>query len=92
MATVARRTSPSLEDQIETVPHEFDFHQAIRLLEKMRPEAHPLGEGSNPLKEAVSIESRVTMSPSGSDLQSLKLSATDKPPVLTVNFLGLGGI
>ncbi len=92
MATVARRTSPSLEEQIETVPHEFDFHQAIRLLEKMRPEAHPLGEGSNPLKEAVSIESRVTMSPSGSDLQSLKRSATDKPPVLTVNFLGLGGI
>jgi type VI secretion system protein ImpH len=32
------------------------------------------------------------MSPSGSDLQSLTLSTTDKPPVLTVNFLGLGGI
>ena len=92
MATVAWRTNPSLEEQIETVPHEFDFHQAVRLLEKMRPEAHPLGEGSNPLKEAVSIESRVTMSPSGADLQSLTLSTTDKPPVLTVNFLGLGGI
>lgn len=92
MATVARRPSPSLEEQIETVPHEFDFHQAIRLLEKMRPEAHPLGEGSNPLKEAVSIESRVTMAPSGADLQSLTLSTTDKPPILTINFLGLGGI
>jgi type VI secretion system protein ImpH len=92
MATVARRTNPSLEEQIETVPHEFDFHQAVRLLEKMRPEAHPLGEGSNPSKEALSIESRVTLSPSGSDLQSLTLSVTDKPPVLTVNFLGLGGI
>lgn len=92
MATVARRTNPSLEEEIETATHEFDFHQAVRLLEKMRPEARPLGEGSNPLKEAVSIESRVTMSPSGADLQSLTLSQTDKPPVLTVNFLGLGGI
>ncbi|MBX9804892.1 MAG: type VI secretion system baseplate subunit TssG [Alphaproteobacteria bacterium] len=92
MATVARRTDSSLEEQIEKTPYEFDFHQAIRLLEKMRPEAHPLGEGSNPLKEAVSIESRVTLSPSGADIQSLTLSETDKPPVLTVNFVGLAGI
>jgi type VI secretion system protein ImpH len=92
MATVTRRANPSLEEQIETVPYEFDFHQAVRLLEKMRPEANPLGEGSNPLKEALSIESRVTMSPSGADIQSLTLSDTDKPPVLTINFLGLAGI
>jgi type VI secretion system protein ImpH len=92
MATVTRRTNPSLEEQILTTPYEFDFHQAVRLLEKMRPEAHPLGEGSNPLKEAVSVESRITLSPSGADLQGLTLSATDKPPVLTVNFLGLAGI
>lgn len=92
MATIARRTNPSLEEQILTAPYEFDFHQAIRLLEKMRPEAHPLGEGTNPLKEAVSIQSRVTLSPSGADLQSLTPSPTDKPPVLMVNFLGLAGI
>jgi type VI secretion system protein ImpH len=92
MATVTRRANTSLEEQIETVPYEFDFHQAVRLLEKMRPEATPLGEGSNPLKEALAIESRVTLSPSGADIQSLALSDTDKPPVLTVNFLGLAGI
>ena len=92
MAAVTRRTNPPLEEQILTAPYEFDFHQAVRLLEKMRPEAHPLGEGSNPLKEALSIESRVTLSPSSADIQSLTPSDTDKPPVLTVNFLGLGGI
>jgi type VI secretion system protein ImpH len=92
MATVTRRTNTSLEEQIESAPYEFDFHQAIRLLEKMRPEATPLGEGSNPLKEAVAIESRVTLSPSGADIQDLTLSDTDKPPRLTINFLGLGGI
>jgi len=92
MATVTRRTNSSLEEQILKTPYEFDFYQAIRLLEKMRPEAHPLGEGSNPLKEAVSISSRITLSPSGADLQSLALSQTDKPPVLTINFLGLAGI
>lgn len=92
MAANTRRTNPTLEEQIEKNPYEFDFHQAVRLLEKMRPEAHPLGEGSNPLKEALSIESRITLSPSGGDIQSLTLSETDKPPVLGVNFLGLGGI
>jgi type VI secretion system protein ImpH len=92
MAAVTRRANTPLEEQILTAPYEFDFHQAVRLLEKMRPEAHPLGEGSNPLKEALSIESRVTLSPSGADIQSLTPSATDKPPTLTINFLGLGGI
>jgi len=92
MATIARRTNPSLEEQILKTTYEFDFHQAVRLLEKMRPEAHSLGEGSNPLKEALSIESTVTLSPSGADLQSLVPSLTDKPPVLTINFLGIAGI
>jgi type VI secretion system protein ImpH len=92
MAAVTRRTDTTLEEQIVAVPYEFDFHQAVRLLEKMRPEAVPLGEGSNPLKEALSIESRVTLSPSGADIQSLTISDTDKPPILIVNFLGLGGI
>lgn len=92
MATVTRRTTLSLEERFLTAPYEFDFHQAIRLLEKIRPGCHPLGEGSNPLKEALSIECRVTLSPSGADLQSLDFSASDKPPVLTVNFLGLAGL
>lgn len=92
MATVARRTNPSLEDQIQKNIHEFDFYQAIRLLEKIHAHARPLGEGSNPLKEAVSIESRITLSPSGSDLQNLTIPSPDKPAILTINFLGLAGI
>lgn len=92
MAAIIRRTNSSLEEQIQTATYEFDFHQAVRLLEKMRPDRDPLGEGSNPLKEALSIQSRVTSSPSGADLQNLHLSSTEAPPVLTINFLGLGGI
>jgi type VI secretion system protein ImpH len=92
MAPVTRRTNTPLEEQVLKTPYEFDFHQAIRLLEKMRPEAIPLGEGSDPLKEAVSIQSRVTLSPSGADIQSLSPSDTSRPPVLSVNFIGLGGI
>jgi type VI secretion system protein ImpH len=92
MATVTRRANPSLEEQLVKQTYEFDFHQAIRLLEKLRPHATPLGEGSNPLNEAVSIESRVTQSPSGADLQGLSGVGQDERPVLTVNFLGVGGI
>ena len=92
MATIARRANYSLEEQIFSQPYEFDFHQAVRLLEKIRPQAIPLGEGSNPLKEALSIKARVTLSPSGADLQSLMCPSPDHPLVLTVNFLGLAGI
>lgn len=93
MATVARRSDYSIETLLYTQAFEFDFHQTIRILEALKPEAMPFGEGVDPLKEALRVQSRITMSSSSSDIYSIKFQRPHiKPPILTVNFLGIAGI
>lgn len=93
MATVARRSDYSLESQLYSQTYEFDFHQAVRILEALAPNSIPFGEGSQPQKEAMQIQARVTLSVSSSDIYSLKPQRNpNKPPILTINFLGIAGI
>lgn len=93
MATAIRRTDSTLESQLLNEAYEFDFHQAVKILEGLRPGCVPFGTGDDPLKEALIIRSRVTLSASGSDVYSLKFAHnTQKPPVLTVSFMGIAGI
>jgi type VI secretion system protein ImpH len=93
MATPQRRLDTSVEAQFFSQPYEFDFHQAIRILEWLKPGCTPIGEGSHPKHEAVVFRSRVTLSAPSSDIYSLKryYKYPDRP-IMTVNFLGLGGI
>lgn len=90
MATVTRRADSALEDQILKQTYEFDFHQAIRILEALNPGCVPLGEGGDPREEAVSIKARITYSVSSSDLYSLSYDTVT--PTLSINFLGIAGI
>lgn len=93
MATPQRRPDPSLEAKFFAQPYEFDFHQAIRILEWLKPGCAPLGEQDNPKKEAVIFQSRVTLSSSSSDIYSLNVNYKyPDRPIMTVNFLGLAGI
>lgn len=89
VATVTRRSDYSLESQLYNEAFEFNFSQAIRILQAVNPSEHPLGEGDNPLKEALQIQSRITFSVSSSDIYQVTPSSR---PILTVNFLGLAGI
>lgn len=93
MATVTRRSNYSLESQLYHETYDFEFSQAIRIFEALSPEATSFGEGDDPLKEALQVQSRLTLSVSSSDLCSVSSSLKgDKRPVLTVNFLGIAGI
>ncbi len=93
MATPQRRPQPSLEAKFFAQPYEFDFHQAVRILEWLKPGCTPIGEGDNPKNEAMIFQSRVTLSSSSSDIYSLKSNYQHPDrPIMTVNFLGLGGI
>lgn len=93
MATVTRRSDYSLESQLYQEAYEFEFSQAIRILEALTPEADAFGEGEDPLKEALQVKSRLTLSVSSSDLYSVTMPlSNDMRPILTVNFLGLAGI
>lgn len=93
MATVTRRSDYSLESQLYQEAYEFEFSQAIRILEALEPKADAFGEGVDPLKEALQVKARLTLSVSSSDLYSVSMPlASDNRPILTVNFLGLAGI
>lgn len=92
MATAVRYSDLTIEELLYTQTYEFDFNQAIRILQALTPDSVPLGEGSDPSHEAVTIKSRVTLSVSSSDLYSLKKNEAALLPILTVNFLGIAGI
>jgi type VI secretion system protein ImpH len=70
----------------------FDFHQAVRLLERMAAEAVPVGEGTEPGREAVRFSSRVSFEFPASDIHEVALPAVaGEPARMTVNVLGLAG-
>lgn len=93
MATPERRPDSALESQFFAQPYEFDFHQAIRILEALKPGCAPIGEEDHPKHEAVTFSSRVTLSTSSSDIYSLKVNYKyPDRPIMKVNFLGLAGI
>lgn len=93
MATVTRRSDYSLESQLYQETYDFEFSQAIRILEALKPGCTSFGEGDDPSKEALQVKSRLTLSVSSSDLYNVAPPFSgDKRPVLTVNFLGIAGI
>lgn len=93
MATLTRRSDYSLESQLYNQTYEFEFSQAVRILEALKPGCDPFGETENPGNEAMQVKSRLTLSVSSSDLYSLKPpQGFDNRPILTVNFLGIAGI
>ncbi|WP_032112997.1 type VI secretion system baseplate subunit TssG [Candidatus Paracaedibacter symbiosus] len=93
MATVARRSDYSLESDLYQETYEFEFSQAIRILEGLNQNSISFGEGDDPLKEALQVKSRLTLAVSSSDIYSVTAPlGGDHRPILTVNFLGLAGI
>jgi type VI secretion system protein ImpH len=76
---------------LREAPWEFNFHQALRLLERTQPDKAPVGSFARPQDEIA----RLGMDPSfafpASDLLALDWTTPDAQPRLTVNFLGLVG-
>lgn len=81
---------PVVQDLFDE-PYRFDFYQAVRLLEAQAPERVPVGEDVEPDKETVSFRSTVAMHFPPSDLAAVAPPEGGRPPVMTVNFMGLAG-
>ena len=92
MATKPRRQVPTLAESLYAEPYDYEFHQAVRVLEHLRPKALPLGEGLAPGEEAVQIKSRITLSTPSSDIFALEPGTKDAPPIMHVNFWGIAGL
>jgi type VI secretion system protein ImpH len=64
------------------------FFQAVRLLERLYPERHPVGLYVTPSSEVVRFSSVPTLSFPAGELDSLTLNE-DEPHAMRVNFMGL---
>src|SRR3990167_589807 len=98
MARTNRKSVPTVKDILVTEPFRFEFHKAIKLLEYLHPNAASFGETIEPLKEVVTVKSRVYLESLASDIYSLeniqlqKSGSAFEPPILNVNFMGIAGI
>ena len=92
MATYGWEKESSVEDGLFAVGHEFDFYQAVRLLEFIFPEKAPIGEGLAPGKETVCFRAKT-----GLDFPASEVASIARPPVegepaeMVENFMSLFG-
>jgi len=90
MGTTSRRNSPGLKQALGQEGYRFDFFQAVRLLQRERPEAAPVGTGDDPSRESIRFASQVSMGFAPSDVVSIELGEVDEDPAqMTVSFLGV---
>jgi type VI secretion system protein ImpH len=72
--------------------HEFDFFQAVRLLQRMEPGRAGVGRGGTPQAEAVRFRARTSLSFPPSAIYELRRPTQSEPvPVMVQAFMGLTG-
>jgi type VI secretion system protein ImpH len=83
---------PPIRDRLLAEPYEFDFFQAVRLLERALPDRRPVGRDFPPEAEAARFRPHLTLAFPPSQIVALDPPAEDRPaPLVTVTFLGLYG-
>lgn len=95
MATESRASDlavvpDSVEAHLRRDPYEFEFFQAVQVLERLSPRAAPVGRFVPPHTEAVRFSSFLTLAFPASEIQSLTYRDSG-PPLMEVNFMGLVG-
>jgi type VI secretion system protein ImpH len=93
METLVVESAPKqvdLEDLLRDTPTAFEFFQAVRLLERLRPDRRPVGFFVDPGDEVVHFATNPDTAFPASEIQSLELGGSG-PARLTVNFMGLTG-
>lgn len=92
MEALARKSNLSVRQSLSNQTFQFDFHQAIEIIQQMSPGTTPLGEGSEPSKEAVAIKARVSLSPASAKIHSFTPPSAKNPqPILWINFMSIAG-
>ena len=82
----------SVEDLLLEKGQQFDFFQAVRLLERLAPTRRPVGRQGSPAAEVVRFRTSQSLSFPASSIQEILPPTTKSPlPLMTVNFFGLTG-
>ena len=83
---------PSPKDKLATEFFEFDFFQAVRVLEKLAPKRAPVGLDGAPGEEVARFRAHLSMAFPPSQIVALDPAGEERSnPLLTVTFLGLYG-
>lgn len=80
----------ALENALEDSPSAFGFFQAVRLLERLRPDRSPVGGHGDPADEVARFIANPVISFPPAELESIDLD-DDLPAKVAVNFMGLIG-
>jgi type VI secretion system protein ImpH len=82
--------SNSVQQQLRTEAHRFNFFKAVHLLE-LSAGNRPPGKGLSPAQDPVHFKVRPGFSFPASDIQQIKANGNGSAPQMTVNFMGLIG-
>jgi type VI secretion system protein ImpH len=85
---VSNRT---IEQHLYEEGYAFDFFQAVRLLRRLAPERCSVGLSGPPTKEIVRFRAHPSLAFPASSVYEILRAERDRPPLLTVTFLGLTG-
>ena len=72
MAAPSRQAPKPLSRRLREKPQAFEFLQALLLLERERPDATPLGQGSSPDDEALRLRGPLTPTFAASQVERLE--------------------
>lgn len=92
MATDVGLPPGSVAGDLFKAPQGFDFFQAVRVLQALRPGGAAAASGHEPAAEPVRFRSQVALNFPGSDMVSVEEGGNGGPPTMTVAFLGLAGV
>lgn len=82
----------TVSDQLMADGPEFDFFQAVRLLERMHPERKPIGGEALPTAEVIRFRSHLSLAFPPSAIHAVEPPSEDRPQIqLTQTFFGLTG-
>jgi len=91
MAAESRRTDPSVEDLLFAEGFQFEFFQAVRLLERVFPERASVGRDAHPADEIVRFRSRNSLTFPASSIHELSRAQDAGLATMLVAFMGLTG-
>ena len=84
-----------IDQQLFDEPYRFEFFQAVRLLEKLMPDAKPVGRDALPADEMIRFRSRVALDFPASEVHEIRETNgdPDRPAKveMLVNFMGMVG-
>lgn len=92
MAPPSRRSEPPVGEALVDDAHRFDFYEAVRLLERFRPDCAPVGTSASPSEEPVRFRAHDGMAFPASEVVAVEApDAEDAPVEMTVSFMSLTG-